>query len=260
MNCLILRYKIIIFVIFILSSFFIFSNNAFALTCATRITCNPGEVEYLKMSATDNAHAEFISETNYSNHVCCSESTPGVTIGTSCAGIFDVFLKLQQATNSHVESKNQPNYFNNGCISVNVGNIICNYDSSCSAGYECLAKISSSTNAHIGSCSGSSYTTSVCCKYIPVPPPPPPVVPPLKLGKVKPFIVIIYGLINWLLMLVAGLAILFLILGGIRYTKSWGDSDEMEKTKKMVVYVVLGLVIILISYSVIVTLDAIING
>ncbi len=83
---------------------------------------------------------------------------------------------------------------------------------------------------------------------------------PLEPITIKPMADIISGLNNALLALVAGLAILFLILGGIRYIKSWGDSDEMERAKKMVIFAVLGLVIILISYSAIVTLDAIING
>ncbi|MCG2693690.1 hypothetical protein L6259_00150 [Candidatus Parcubacteria bacterium] len=83
---------------------------------------------------------------------------------------------------------------------------------------------------------------------------------PLESVTVKPMAEIIAGLIGWLLAIVAGLAILFLIIGGIRYTRSWGDSDEMEKAKKMVIYVVLGLVMILVSYSIVITLDDVINN
>ncbi|MBU4580720.1 VCBS repeat-containing protein [Patescibacteria group bacterium] len=103
---------------------------------------------------------------------------------------------------------------------------------------------------------GYSWNGSSCAVVAP----PPPAVLPLKPVKVKLMAVIISGLINGLLALAAGLAILFLIIGGIRYIRSWGDSEQTEKAKKMISYVVLGLVIILISYSVIITLDKIING
>lgn len=83
---------------------------------------------------------------------------------------------------------------------------------------------------------------------------------PLETVTMKPMSELINSLLNSLLALAAGLAILFLIIGGIRYIRSWGDTEQMEKAKKMVSYVVLGLVIILISYSVIITLDKIING
>lgn len=83
---------------------------------------------------------------------------------------------------------------------------------------------------------------------------------PLQEVKVKPSSEIISGLINGLLALAAGLAILFIIIGGIRYIRSWGDTEQMEKSKKMILYVVLGLVIILVSYAVVITADKIING
>jgi len=83
---------------------------------------------------------------------------------------------------------------------------------------------------------------------------------PLEPLKMQPLSVIISGFINWILAAVAGLAILFLIIAGIKYIRSWGDSESLEKAKKMITYVVLGLVIILVSYSAIVTLDKIING
>ncbi|MBU4141563.1 hypothetical protein KKE99_01665 [Patescibacteria group bacterium] len=83
---------------------------------------------------------------------------------------------------------------------------------------------------------------------------------PLETVTMKPMSELINSLLDSLLALAAGLAILFLIIGGIRYIRSWGDSEQTEKAKKMISYVVLGLVIILISYSVIITLDKIING
>ncbi|MDP3056997.1 MAG: pilin [bacterium] len=83
---------------------------------------------------------------------------------------------------------------------------------------------------------------------------------PLEPVTMKPMANLIDSLLNTILAIVAGLGILFLIIGGIRYIRSWGDSDQMEKAKKMITYVIIGLVVILVSYSVIATLDTIING
>lgn len=83
---------------------------------------------------------------------------------------------------------------------------------------------------------------------------------PLEPVTMKPMASLISSLLNTILAIVAGLGILFLIIGGIRYIRSWGDSDQMEKAKNMITYVVIGLVVILVSYSVIATLDTIING
>lgn len=83
---------------------------------------------------------------------------------------------------------------------------------------------------------------------------------PLEPVKIKPMTTIIGGINNGLLALAAGLAILFLIIGGISYLRSLGDSEQLEKAKNTISYAILGLVIILISYSVVVTLDMIING
>lgn len=83
---------------------------------------------------------------------------------------------------------------------------------------------------------------------------------PLEPVTIKPMKTLVGDLINGLLALAAGLGILFLIIGGIRYIRSWGDSDQMEKAKNTILYVVIGLVVILVSYSVIATLDKIING
>lgn len=63
---------------------------------------------------------------------------------------------------------------------------------------------------------------------------------------------------NWFLGLVAGIAILFLIIGGIFYLTAYGDENQMKEGKKIITYTIYGLVIILISYSVVTTLNNII--
>ncbi len=71
---------------------------------------------------------------------------------------------------------------------------------------------------------------------------------------------IVEAVSNYFLSFVAGLAILFLIIGGIYYLTAFGDDKRMEEGKKIITYTVYGLVIILISYSVVTTLNAIIFG
>lgn len=65
---------------------------------------------------------------------------------------------------------------------------------------------------------------------------------------------------NWFLSIVAGVAILFLIVGGIYYLTAYGDENRMQEGKKIITYTIYGLIIILISYSVVTTLNAIIFG
>jgi hypothetical protein len=83
---------------------------------------------------------------------------------------------------------------------------------------------------------------------------------PLETVKMKSSSALISSLLDGLLAVAAGMAILFLIVGGIRYVRSWGDAEQLTKAKRSVYFVVLGLVVILVSYAVVVTLDKIIKG
>ncbi|NOQ68210.1 hypothetical protein GQ568_02100 [Patescibacteria group bacterium] len=51
------------------------------------------------------------------------------------------------------------------------------------------------------------------------------------------------------------LVLLFLIFGGVYYIMSGSDPQKQEIAKKIITYALLGLVFVLISYSVIVVLD-----
>lgn len=83
---------------------------------------------------------------------------------------------------------------------------------------------------------------------------------PLEPVKMKSSGALIGSLTNALLYLAAGLVVLVIIMGGVRYIRSWGEAEDMEEAKKTLFYAVFGLIVILVSYSVIVTLDKIING
>lgn len=66
------------------------------------------------------------------------------------------------------------------------------------------------------------------------------------------------GVVNWFLSVTAGITIFFLIIGGIYYLTAFGDEKRMQEGKKIITYAIYGLVIILISYSVVTTLNSII--
>lgn len=76
---------------------------------------------------------------------------------------------------------------------------------------------------------------------------------------VRPIKDIINDVINWLLGISAGLAVLFIIVGGIYYVTAAGDDSQIETGKKMITYAVLGLVIIGVSYAVVKTIANVIK-
>lgn len=71
---------------------------------------------------------------------------------------------------------------------------------------------------------------------------------------------IINSIINWLLGISAGLAVLFIILGGIYYVTAAGDDSKIETGKKMITYAVLGLFLVGISYAIVKAISDIIGG
>lgn len=58
-------------------------------------------------------------------------------------------------------------------------------------------------------------------------------------------------IVNVLLFLIGAIAIIMLIIGGIRYTTSNGDSAQVQSAKNTVLYAVVGLVIALIAYAIV---------
>ncbi|MBU4056909.1 hypothetical protein KJ695_03315 [Patescibacteria group bacterium] len=56
---------------------------------------------------------------------------------------------------------------------------------------------------------------------------------------------------GWVLGLVSSIIILFLVYGGIMYTMAAGDETKMESAKNIIYYAILGLAIVLVSYTLI---------
>lgn len=139
-----------------------------ALSCSvTTVGACTGTV-LLRMSGSDNAHAELPSQSTSAydgNVVCCSGV---VGLGNSCSGNYKTFAKLSGVTNAHVERSTQSNYANNACISSTyAGDVITTgYQTTNCSGYDTtlFSMASTPTNSHVGS--PSSYTNKVCAKVV----------------------------------------------------------------------------------------------
>lgn len=59
------------------------------------------------------------------------------------------------------------------------------------------------------------------------------------------------NIINWLLSIAFGVAVLFLIIGGFWYITSAGNEENAEKGKKTVINAIIGLIIIILSYVIV---------
>lgn len=58
-------------------------------------------------------------------------------------------------------------------------------------------------------------------------------------------------IINAILLLTGGIAVLFLILGGLQYITSSGNKDKAEKAKQTILYAVIGLIVIALSFVIV---------
>lgn len=65
---------------------------------------------------------------------------------------------------------------------------------------------------------------------------------------------ILEAAIYWMLGFVAIIAVLFLIIGGYYYVTAHGDEGQTEKGKKIVIGAVIGLIIIVASYTIVATI------
>jgi hypothetical protein len=57
--------------------------------------------------------------------------------------------------------------------------------------------------------------------------------------------------INYLLGITFGLAVLFIVIGGLRYIVSGGNEESAEKGKKTILNAVIGIIIVILSYIII---------
>lgn len=58
-------------------------------------------------------------------------------------------------------------------------------------------------------------------------------------------------IVNVLLFLIGAVAVIMLIIGGIRYTLSGGDSAAVKAAKDTILYAVIGIIVALLSYAIV---------
>ena len=59
---------------------------------------------------------------------------------------------------------------------------------------------------------------------------------------------ILQNVINWILGIAGLLAVLMLVIGGVRYVISAGNPTQTEGAKKTIIYALVGIVVIILAY------------
>lgn len=75
-------------------------------------------------------------------------------------------------------------------------------------------------------------------------------VTPKTSGSVDPKVIVI-NIINYALFFIGVIALVFVIYGGIMYITSGGDSDKTTKARNTIMYAVLGIIVVVISYVIV---------
>ena len=58
-------------------------------------------------------------------------------------------------------------------------------------------------------------------------------------------------IVNILLFIIGAIAVIMLVIGGIRYTISNGDSNQVTSAKNTILYAVIGLIVAILAYAVV---------
>lgn len=69
------------------------------------------------------------------------------------------------------------------------------------------------------------------------------------------FTELVTNFLGWLLGIAGALALLMFVWGGILYVTSAGDEQKAAKGKRIVTWTIIGLIVILMSYSIIVLIE-----
>ncbi|MEK6970875.1 MAG: hypothetical protein AABW68_04270 [archaeon] len=167
-------------IILLISSIVFLGGNAWGILECSDTIASPtfGGIEILRLSASDNAHAEFPSSlgaTNYPLAIRCRES--GGTALTVSNGSTNTFIRLSSQTNAHAEVPGQTAYSQALSLSSVTGSISFQIagagfpQNTCDAydgalNYTEIVRLSSTTNAHAESpYSGTptkEYAYSIC--------------------------------------------------------------------------------------------------
>jgi hypothetical protein len=126
-------------------------------------SCLSGETALIHTSDITNAHSELLTQSSYSNILCCSGS--GLTTDTGSAASYSLLFNLYSATNAHASSDNS--YTNPVYLGITTsGQQINCYprSNSCNSGEKCIVTLSGTTNAHVADCNiAANYSNKICC-------------------------------------------------------------------------------------------------
>jgi hypothetical protein len=61
----------------------------------------------------------------------------------------------------------------------------------------------------------------------------------------------IKGIVNLFLFIIGAVAVIMIIVGGLRYTISHGDSSQIKAAKDTILYAVVGLVVAILAYAIV---------
>ena len=70
-------------------------------------------------------------------------------------------------------------------------------------------------------------------------------------GNKRPIGTIIKSIVNALLFLLGAVAVIMIIIGGIKYTVSNGDSSQVSSAKNTIFYAVIGLIVAMMAYAIV---------
>jgi hypothetical protein len=66
----------------------------------------------------------------------------------------------------------------------------------------------------------------------------------------------LFAVAQWLTTLAGSLAVLFLVIGGIRYLAAAGNEAQIKKARSMIIYSVIGLILVIIAYAIVRTINS----
>lgn len=58
-------------------------------------------------------------------------------------------------------------------------------------------------------------------------------------------------IVNVLLFIIGAIAVIMLIIGGIRYTTSNGDSNQVTAAKNTILYAIIGIIVAILAYAIV---------
>ena len=131
-------------------------------TLTTQALCSDTTV--LRLSGSDNAHAELPSQATavYDNNVICCSGVTG--LGNSCSGNYGVLAKLSGATNAHLEENTEVLYGSQACLSsIFAGDIITiGYQPTNCTGYDTTVASMSTTPTNATAGGPSAHANKIC--------------------------------------------------------------------------------------------------